>query len=344
MSSLEIVQTARGGGTQEAEAESAVWSGAMFRRRSRQSRTSSNDFAADEFRAEALDEPSSACSCATSEDHELTRAAQTSLGAEWEASAKATPSIGFLDLSKEIRDMIYQEICADLKRIGIEWKKTAPKDNEEESADHVNPYPWWPDNRDEPDKPAERPSVPADCSIMRTCRQIHAEFASVLYGSPIHLSPEPDKGKNTIPISPVYAGLVRAVFCGRLHSEDIDNPHTWWWYLSVATGLTKMFPNAVVLRLGWYSYSREAKILTMAAIGPEAWGVAVRQTNGAIKTVRSMSNTPLVVPHNLEVVKFYKKEREAYVAMSAPVMNAVVQMRAKKRQRKAGRLQAAYDP
>jgi hypothetical protein len=39
---------------QDAEAEPAVWNGAMFRRQSRQSKTSSNDFAADEFRAEAL--------------------------------------------------------------------------------------------------------------------------------------------------------------------------------------------------------------------------------------------------------------------------------------------------
>jgi hypothetical protein len=126
-----------------------------------------------------------------------------------------------------------------------------------------------------------------------------------------------------------------------VYSDCGDNPFAWWWFLSVATGLNKMFPNAGVLRLGWYSQARAEDIPTLAAIGPEAWEVAVRQAKGAIKTVRSMSNTPLVVPHNLEVVKFYKKEREAYVAMSAPVMDAVVQMRAKKRQRKAGRIQAA---
>ncbi|KAF1920807.1 hypothetical protein BDU57DRAFT_525799 [Ampelomyces quisqualis] len=64
--------------------------------------------------------------------------ARRSLSMEWNGSAEATSSIGLMDLSAEMRMMVYKEVCSKLKREGVEWRKTAPQvtgDNEgEESA------------------------------------------------------------------------------------------------------------------------------------------------------------------------------------------------------------------
>jgi hypothetical protein len=249
-----------------------------------------------------------------------------------------------MDLSRELRDMVYQAICSELKREGVEWSKTAPEVDEETEekerasegkpsgpADSAKTFLWKTDDQRDP---VERPGIFADCTIMRTCRQMHAEFASVLYGSPMHLSPAIHKGKNTISISPIYASLVRAVYCEMKYSDRGDSPEAWWWQLSVATGLSKMFANTHVLRLGWCAETRIEGVRTLAAISPEAWNEAVRQAKGAIKAVRSVSNTPLLVPYNFELVHLHRKGLGAYRAMYTPVTEAAAQMRAKIKPRK----------
>ena len=94
-----------------------------------------------------------------------------SVDTKWTASAKSNHSTGFLDLPKEVRDVIYQLVCDRLERIGMSWNARV------ESPD----YEWVP--RRISHVIETTPSSDAT-NLLRLCRQVHSEFAVWLYSIP----------------------------------------------------------------------------------------------------------------------------------------------------------------
>jgi hypothetical protein len=237
--------------------------------------------------------------------------------------------------------MVYQEICGGLKRKGVRWKATAPqadgvlnkKNGESENASPSECGGWVMSN--DAWKSCPRSSV--NCAMMRTCRQLHAEFAAVLYGSPLELH-KIARGRNVIPISPLYTGLVRAVFAVGVSGLDPnDCLDTWRTQLQVAVGLSGTFVNANTLRIGWFVAKPDEPFGNLAQQKPEGWDSAVKEVVKAIKTVKKISYTPLIVPHNLQVVQMYWTNgwTQDVQSIPSPVTEAIDMLRAKKPTRNA---------
>lgn len=91
--------------------------------------------------------------------------------------------------------MVYEYICDDLKHAsGAMWSTTTL----ERAATH---------NNFEIGSPARtHQSVNHDCTIMQTCRQVHAEFAIKLYERPLQIKKKPDV--YTLPITKSCAHLL----------------------------------------------------------------------------------------------------------------------------------------
>jgi hypothetical protein len=242
--------------------------------------------------------------------------------------------------------MIYQEICGSLKRKGVRWAATTPQTDgmlKKQKYGRIDGSTLR-DNESDPSedniawKSTGHPKDHTDCAIMRTCRQMHAEFAAVLYGSPLELY-NIVQSDNVIPISPLYAGLVRTVFVTAatgLHA--VDDLHAWRTQLQTATGLSNVFVNANILRLGWFVAKPDDGV-TLLRQDPEAWDRAVKEVVRTVKKVKKMSYTPLSVPHNVEVVEMYwtngwKREVQS---IRAPISEAIGMLRAKKPARKSAR-------
>jgi hypothetical protein len=242
--------------------------------------------------------------------------------------------------------MVYQEICGSLKRKGVRWAATTPQTDgmlKKQKYGRIDGSTLR-DNESDPSedniawKSTGRPEDYTDCAIMRTCRQMHAEFASVLYGSPLELY-NIVQSDNVIPISPLYAGLVRTVFVtaatGLFAVDDLD---AWRTQLQTANGLSNVFVNANILRLGWF-VAKPNDAVTLLRQDAEAWDRAVKEVVRTIKKVKKISYTPLSVPHNVEVVEMYwtngwKREIQS---IRAPTSEAISMLRAKKPARTSAR-------
>jgi hypothetical protein len=243
--------------------------------------------------------------------------------------------------------MVYQEICGSLKRKGVRWAATTPQTDgmlKKQKYGRIDGSTLR-DNESDPSedniawKSTGRLEDYTDCAIMRTCRQVHAEFAAVLYGSPLELY-NIVQSDNVIPISPLYAGLVRTVFVtaatGLFAVDDLD---AWRTQLQTANGLSNVFVNANILRLGWFVAKPDNDAVTLLRLNPEAWDRAVKEVVRTVKKVKKMSYTPLSVPHNVEVVEMYwtngwKREVQS---IRAPTSEAISMLRAKKPARKSAR-------
>ncbi|KAH7088206.1 hypothetical protein FB567DRAFT_333398 [Paraphoma chrysanthemicola] len=271
----------------------------------------------------------------------------TKLGVEWETSRKAKEEeLGFLDLPREVRDLIYQEIAGELKREGVKWKATTPAQRTDEVVKSL-PNKKGPNTYGQ--APVVRPDVFADCAIMRTCHQLHSEFASTLYSSPLqlHCSSGQLYCSNTIPISPLYAGLVRSMFFVYGTLDDASNNKSWRDKLQMATSISKLFPQATCLRLAWFISEAPKDPVNLVAGDPEAWDKTVQEAEKTIKTVtkisKTVSNVALIMPHNLEVLQVrsapddminwpYRYNRVK--SLASPLTEAVQNLRAKPPQRK----------
>lgn len=228
---------------------------------------------------------------------------------EWITSSKATSSTSFLDLPKEIRDVIYGNICGELERKGLRWVATAPRveteyvkdENGNDASTGINaPFNHESSDASKTDDPVSQPTVFADCAIMRTCRQLHAEFASRLYASPLQLS-RIAQGKNILPLSSVYAHLVREVLFVESRFSHYHEVPEWRQKLEIASGLSKMFPQAHIIRLAWYTDMVHSAPITWQY--PEIWKVAVREVQAMVRNVRKLSQVSRVIPWNLEIVE-----------------------------------------
>lgn len=221
---------------------------------------------------------------------------------------KATPKASFLDLPREIRDIIYDLIRNELKREGLNWLATVPHANEAEwkkiqeggrTGDLHGGVARGLIPAEEPIAQLDRFS---DCAIMRTCRQVHSEFASVLYACPIHFLAW-RRHVNEIPISPIYAGLVRSVLavdaCGDW--SEPKSEEAWLSILQVAHSCAKLFPNATVIRVGWFVYVSFLHYLD--SIPPDYWdSTVVAMEEYARKAARNLGMRSLL-PSHVELVQ-----------------------------------------
>jgi hypothetical protein len=165
----------------------------------------------------------------------------------WEAMVDN--GIGFLDLPRELRDMIYNYICTDLPQNGDGWRET-----HDEGKYGI------------PAAQQDHTLVLQDCNIMRTCRQVHWEFAEVLYGRLLQICGDVSQfqsqflvpGSHILPLSPNYAHLVRKVAV--LHDTGIredmslyqaktSGDEQWCHVVAVATLLAKLFPKIQTVRV-----------------------------------------------------------------------------------------------
>ncbi|KAH7077661.1 hypothetical protein BKA63DRAFT_489213 [Paraphoma chrysanthemicola] len=274
---------------------------------------------------------------------------------KWAASQNArSEETGFLDLPREVRDLIYQEIAGELKREGVKWKATTPAQRTDEEDESTRRFmrkslPLKSEPKFDDQAAVVRPDVFADCAIMRTCHQLHSEFANTLYSSPmqLHCSSGQLYCSNTIPISPLYAGLVRSVYLVYGCINDASSDKSWRDKLQIATSLSKLFPQATCLRLSWYITYVAKDPAVLVSRNPEAWDETVQTAEKTIKAVRkiskTISNVTLIIPHNLEVVQVLRTRSDLFgwpnryidvKSLASPLTEAVQNLRAKPPQRK----------
>lgn len=272
------------------------------------------------------------------------------LSTEWQESAKVSQSIGFLDLPKEIRDMVYIEVCADLKREGYRWQQTAPPPAKrvpytEEEAPKCSLPMVHPDFKD-------RPTVFSDCAIMRTCRQVHAEFAEVMYSVPLQLN-NVGPGINVVDFPPLYASLVRSVLVVqymRIKDGCLDGPR-WHAFLHTATSLAKVFPNATALRVGWEHGTVWLGGRPLSEL-PEWESQDVKTAEKTIKRIKREAYSQVIVPHQVELVQLAALTRgvsgppncwmEAENIVDASLAEAVRNLRAKPKKGTGTKSQKVY--
>jgi hypothetical protein len=252
--------------------------------------------------------------------------------------------------------MIYQEISGGLKREGLRWAATAPAQRTDQEDEYTKIFmrkiPWkaCPAVTHE-ERRAEivRPSIFSNCAIMRTCRQLHSEFATMLYSSPLQLFCNLRQlyESGLTPISPLYASLVRSVLIVETCLNDASDDKSWRQQLQLATSLSKLFPQANCIRLGWFVTHSPQDPAVLTSKDPEAWDATVRTAEKAIKSVKkiskTISNVPLIVPYNLEVVQVLGTRDNGHSwpnqfcevkSLSTPVTEAVRNLRAKQPLRK----------
>jgi hypothetical protein len=260
------------------------------------------------------------------------------VGISWEVSSRSTTGTGFLDLPRELRDMVYEEICSELKREGIRWTETD----------------FRPESRVFLSTTTIRPLQFSDCAIMRTCRQLHAEFAKSMYAIPLQLrlsdSPLPKKtspsgyirelkGIHMLPFSPLYTPLVRSVLVlQRLEKDDLDT--AWPSSLQIANALTRSFPNLDTQRVGWWDRHFNGEE-SWVYPGLEDWETVVRRAEKYIKLMRKLMDPPSNIPHNMELVVIAFLESRSLlpgykgdtVMIGSPLAEAARTLRATKREK-----------
>ncbi|CAN9080841.1 unnamed protein product [Alternaria sp. RS040] len=213
--------------------------------------------------------------------------------------------VGLLDLPRELRDMIYAHVCDGMRRNGNGWRKEG-----EWAQDRYvfGQGPWEVQN----------------CNIMRTCRQVHWEFAEVLYTRPLQLTgPSITKfhivvtGSHILPLSKTYAPLVKklAFIHGtglrdyfdrdELGHRQRPNAEVLWLVIVTATmKLLKLFPAVQVLRIIIdYEPIAPPDSVLMSLLG-KCKGrreELVERAEEFIKAVRRSDTRPIKVPQQLEL-------------------------------------------
>ncbi|KAF2188918.1 hypothetical protein K469DRAFT_702609 [Zopfia rhizophila CBS 207.26] len=164
---------------------------------------------------------------------------------QWIPSHKAVSDhISFLDMPRELRDRVYEYAYRVEGAIFVYSKPSqfypiiGAKIVREKDEGPLEPLPL-------------ESTIPI--ALMRTCRQIHAESSSVLYGSNIFRL-----YMNDIGFAPAYLPLVRHITFTtdvdyRVYSDDLDTVSYWWrrrfWpdVLSKSAVLLQRFPGLETL-------------------------------------------------------------------------------------------------
>lgn len=189
---------------------------------------------------------------------------------------------GLLDLPRELRDIIYGYVCDDMIHNGYGWRKenewaedcdTYDSDMDDSDTDDSDTDDSNTDDSDTDDSDTDdqEPIVYQNCNIMRICRQVHWEFAEVLYARPLQLTSIPPfsklhlviTGSHILPLSRTYGHLVKKLaFIHSIDREDYlglelqtgwhfhANAEVLWLDVVTATRkLLKLFPTLQILRI-----------------------------------------------------------------------------------------------
>ncbi|KAI4656087.1 hypothetical protein J4E93_000804 [Alternaria ventricosa] len=253
----------------------------------------------------------------------------------WKAMAGYN-GVSFLDLPRELRDMIYNHICTDLPQIGDGWR-----DKHDEGRYGI------------PAATEAQADILHDCNIMRTCRQVHWEFAEMLYAQPLQIcSPIYEfqtqfilPGSHILPLSPTYAHLVKKVAV--LHDTGIGNirdwygkfgtdtscEHQWRHVVSVATQLGKLFPRIqtvrVLHRICPRDYIYDTTFLTLCGLLGDTREKQVELSEKFIKGVCWSDGRPVKLPPQLELVHL-----DFDTIVETPLVEAMKNVRAAELQKK----------
>jgi hypothetical protein len=155
----------------------------------------------------------------------------------------------FLDLPRELRDMTYVYVCDGMRHDGSGWRKKGEYAGDCYIPDDCIILGW-------------QPIIFQNCNIMRTCRQVHWEFAKVLYTRPLQRTGVTSVTEShivvaesyIIQLSVTYAHLVEKL--AFIHSTDLRDFHElnyfreelltttdhWRDIVTAATQLVKLFP------------------------------------------------------------------------------------------------------
>ncbi|KAF2687351.1 hypothetical protein K458DRAFT_386179 [Lentithecium fluviatile CBS 122367] len=235
----------------------------------------------------------------------------------WTESLKATPATSFLDLPKELRDMIYHELREQLPHTGIHWMSAL------DSSLQKRPY-----------LAEHRTEVLHGLAVMQTCHQIHSEFAEVLYSDPLDLR----LGLadiSSIAFPRAYTSLVRMVYVTLEVPYHYGPARAWLNTVQVANSVAKIFPALQTLRVGWCTSSGFQR-WAHGDYSNEDWDFYVGRTEGDWETRvkrlkrllrkhgREMGVSP-TVPHQFELVLRNPTGHEAV----APLVEAALALRRK---------------
>jgi len=153
--------------------------------------------------------------------------------------------VGFLDLPRELRDMVYNYICTDLPQVGDGWGDK----HDERRYGH-------------PAATEEQAGALQNCNITRTCRQIHWEFAETLYTQPLQICSSKLEymtrftqfivaASHILPLSLTYGHLVKkvAVLHDTNYSTNPSVEENWRHVVTIVTQLGKLFPKIQTVRV-----------------------------------------------------------------------------------------------
>lgn len=152
---------------------------------------------------------------------------------------------------------------------------------------------------------------------MQTCRQVHAEFAEILYSDPIEISAP--SGINILSVSVTYASLLRSVLVllpwkslDTMESErsQLSPMKFWTEAVQIANGVSKIFPSLKTLRFGW-------RIPVPVILDPEVrqdWALFdgrlegsrewhVKEIEQTLRRVHREIGCSPTVPHQFELVQ-----------------------------------------
>lgn len=147
-----------------------------------------------------------------------------------------------------MRDLVYSYICGGMKRAGAVPCKRSMIDGRPRIIHH-----------DLKRSQVRRLGMTfANCAIMRTCRQVHQEFAATLYGQSLQILSR-HAGHHTLALSHCYVGLVRDIlfvlpdppFDIHLVGQESMVSGTVQHVLQIANALANLFPGSRSLRIGF---------------------------------------------------------------------------------------------
>ncbi|CAN9166563.1 unnamed protein product [Alternaria alternata] len=179
---------------------------------------------------------------------------------------------------------------------------------------------------DDNDTDDQEPIVYQDCNIMRICRQVHWEFAEVLYARPLQLTSIPPfsklhlvvTGSHILPLSRTYGHLVKKLaFIHSIDREDylgleprigefFDAEVLWLDIITATRKLLKLFPTLQILRiLVTNERTNAAKHdVLMALLGKRTnrREELVEIAEDLIQAVRWSDTKPIEVPQQLKLL------------------------------------------
>ncbi|KAF2872118.1 hypothetical protein BDV95DRAFT_594382 [Massariosphaeria phaeospora] len=225
---------------------------------------------------------------------------------DWQPSAKRTSATGFFDLPIELRNMVYQMVCGQGFRVGLFW--------------HLN--------RRESQSPRHgfRRKKVHCCAIMRTCRQVHAEFAKTLYATPLSCNVTNRKSRyqttQRVPIVSTYAPLVMKILL-YMGERQKDPKSALTNALQVASSVVDKFCNVQIVKVVWDRSNCGTLDYEIEKGTPSNWIHDVRSGKDLIREVRDQYGESMAIPYQLVLVEAHHD----FLNANSPFCKAVRNLR-----------------